>query len=320
MKKSIYFMMLGTCGALALQAMAQETVTVTEVEVIEVVELIPEKPAPRFAIKGYDNIGLGKAMQVTEAQPGQTAKSNYNSFGLDFGYTFWNKGPHSLEANIGVGYTIAHTTFGIDDMSYHYDAPAYADEDGNEYIRYYELSDLSQRANLGYFNIPLYLEYQYKPLRWLGIHAEVGFNFGFRCMGTFSKTYGKAKAWGVFPIYDDLLIDQDYLDDFGIRTISNSSRDKSSCKGFNGSVMCGAGFEFYAAEPVSFELGVRYNAAVTNSFTGKYNITSTGEYTAETAPVTYTVKDGTQMKPLGDYTTKSKLSPLSLHLGINVRF
>lgn len=305
---------------MAPQAMAQETVTITEVEVVEVFELQDTPKQPKFALKAYDNIGLGKSMSVSDGLQGQTTKSNYNAFGLDFGWTFWRKGMNSLEANIGVGYYSAGATFGLDDMAYHYNAPAIADEDGNEYIRYYELSDLKQKASLGYFSVPIYLEYQIKPLKWLGIHAEVGVNLGFKVHGSTGRSSGLAKAWGVFPEYDDLLIDQDYLDDFGTRPLASATTTKGNMKGFGASIMCGAGFEFYAYEPVSFEVGVRYNAGLTNCFSGKYTVGSAGDFTAETAPVTYTVKDGTQVKSLGDYTTKSKLSPLSLHLGVNVRF
>lgn len=282
--------------------------------------LAPQASAQRYAIKAYDNIGLGKSMSVDNAQPGQTAKSNFNAFGVDFGYTFWRKGAQSLEANIGLGYSAANTTFRIDDMKYHYDAPSIADVDGNTYIRYYDIRNLQQKAFLGYLNIPIYLEYQYKPVKWLGIHAEVGFGLGFRVAGNTGSVSGMARAWGVFPEYDDLYIDDPYYDDFGDRVLNGSPKEKANMKGFNASVMCGAGFEFYAYEPVSFEVGVRYNAGLGQCFGGRYAITGTGEYTAETAPVTYTVKDGTVVKPLADYTTKSRLSPLTLHLGVNVRF
>lgn len=276
--------------------------------------------AQRFAIKGYDNIGLGKSMSIDEAQPGQSAKSNFNSFGLDFGYTFWRKGAQSLEANIGIGYSMASATFSIPEMKYHYSAPAYADMDGNPYERYYELSALRQKASVGYINIPIYLEYQYKPLRWLGLHAEVGVGLGFACNHSVGGVSGSVYSYGVFPEYDDLLIDAEYLDDFGHRYLGGASVGKGETKGFAASVMCGAGFEFYAYEPVSFVVGVRYNAGLTQVFNGKYDITSANEYTAETAPVTYTVAEGTQVKALTDYSTKSRLSPLSLHVGINVRF
>lgn len=282
--------------------------------------MAPQASAQRFALKAYDNLGLGKTMSVKDGLNDQRTKSSFNAFGLDFGWTFWRSGYSFLEANIGFGYQAAGCTFTVPDMDYHYNAPAYADEDGNEYIRYYELRDLKQTASVGYFSVPLYLSYQYKPLRWMGINAVAGFNFGFRCVGSVGKVSGTAKAWGVFPEYDDLLIDQDYLDDFGTRHLSAVGRGTPSMSNFNAQVMVGAGFEFYASEPVSFEIGVRYNYGLTNSFKGVHEIKQDGTFTAETAPVTYTVKDGTQVKSLTDYTKGGRIAPLSLHMGVNVRF
>lgn len=282
--------------------------------------MAPEASAQKFAIKGYDNLGLGNCMSITDAQPGQTSKSSSNAFGLDFGYTFWRKGAQSLECNIGFGYSSMGTTFGIGDMSYHYSAPAIADEDGNPYERYYSLKDLRQHTSVNYFTVPIYLEYQYKPLRWLGLHAEVGVGLNFRHNGSVGRMTGQATAYGIFPEYDDLLIDEPYLDDFGTRSLSGAARGAHSAKGFNAQVICGAGFEFYAYEPVSFVVGVRYNVGLTQVFNGGFDITNPSEYTADTAPVFYTVAGGTQVRSLADYTTKSRYNPLSLHLGINVRF
>lgn len=298
MKKIIIFsMMLTACGAMAPQASAQ-----------------------RFAIKGYDNIGLNKPMSITNVQPGQTSKSTYNSFGLDFGYTFWRRGAQSLEANIGVGYSFTTTTFTIGEMNYHYNAPASADMDGNPYVRYYQISNLRQKSTLGYFQVPIYLDYQYKPLSWLGIYAQVGFGLGFRVSGNTGDVSGSCFSYGVFPEYDDLLIDAPYLDEFGYRSLTQAKKGPQSMKGFLPSVMAGVGFEFYTYKPVSFVVGIRYNAGLGHAFSGKYDISSSSEYTAETAPVTYTVADGQVVKALSDYTTGSRLSPLSLHVGVNVRF
>ena len=279
----------------------------------------PKADAQDFAIKAYDNLGLGKAMSTTNAQPGQTSKSNFNAFGIDFGYTFWRGKNMWLEANLGVGYSAVSSKFSIPELSYHYSAPANADEDGNPYERYYELSDLSQKGTLGYVNIPIYLQYEYKPLKWLGIYANAGVTLGFRCYNSVGTASGQAYAYGVFPEYDDLLIDEPYLDDFGERYI-NGSGGKANANGFAASVVCGAGFEFYTYEPVSFVVGIQYNQGLTHSYKGNFDITSPSEYTADTAPVTYTVAGGTQVKPLSDYVTKSRLAPLTLHMGVNVRF
>lgn len=326
MKKSIiYATMLTACGAMAIPASAQEVVGVTEVvEVVEVFDVPAVKPAPKWAIKGYDDLGLGKVMTITSNNPGQSSKSKYNVFGLTLGYTFWQRAHQSLEINLGVGYGSASARFGLDDVTYHYDAPAEADQDGLPYVRYCDVKNLSQKLGMNFVHIPLYLEYQYRPLKWLGIYAEVGARFAFRTSNTVGRNVrGTVNSWGIFPEYDDLPIEGpygEYMDDFGVRNLSEVAAGKAKVKGFNPTLMCGVGFEFYTYEPVSFELGVRYEHSFVNSFSGKHTISTTGEYTAETAPVTYTVKDGTVVRSLADYTSKSRLNPLCIHMGVNVRF
>lgn len=297
MKKIIYSFILVACGAAASQATAQN-----------------------YAVKAYGDIGLGKAMSLTTALPGMTHKSSSNAFGVDFGYTFWRRGGSSLEANIGLGYRMASATFDLPSLSYNYAAPASADEDGNPYQRYTDISDLKQKINLGYFNIPIYLQYQYRVAKWLGVHADVGFGLGFRCGGSVGSTSGTVTSYGVYPEYDDLVIKADYLNDFGERSLEGVSKGASDMKAFNASVMAGAGFEFYIADPVSVDLGIRYNAGLTDVFAGHYDILPSTQMTEQTAPVTYTAASGQQVKALSDYVTKSRLSPLSLHVGVNIRF
>ena len=105
-----------------------------------------------------------------------------------------------------------------------------------------------------------------------------------------------------------------------MRHLDEAVKGGSDINGFTASLKCGAGLEFFAAEPVSFVVGVSYNHGLTDVFKGRYDVTSTESINAENAPVTYTVAGGQQVKALSDYVTKSKFNPLSLHLGVNVRF
>lgn len=276
--------------------------------------------AQDFAVKAYGDIGLGNVMALTTGLPGMTHKSSSNAFGVDFGYTFWRLGGSSLEANVGIGYRMASATFDLPSMSFDYAAPASADEDGNPYQRYTTLTDVNQKIDLGYFNIPIYLQYQYRVAPWLGVHAEVGFGLGFKCNGKIGATSGIADTYGVYQEYDQLVIKADYLNDFGERYLDEATEGTADIKGFNASVMAGLGFEFYVANPVSIDLGIRYNSGLTDVFAGHYDITSPNGYSAESAPVTYTVAGGQKVKALSDYVTKSRLNPLSLHVGVNIRF
>lgn len=297
MKKTIYSFIIVACGVTSSQANAQN-----------------------FAVKAYGDIGLGGGMSLTTALPGMTHKSSTNAFGVDFGYKFWRHGGSSLEANIGIGYRMASATFDISSLSFNYSAPASADEDGNPYQRYTTLSDVNQKIDLGYFSIPIYLQYQYRITKWLGVHADVGFGLGFKCNGRIGSTTGIADTYGVYQEYNQLVIKATYLNDFGESYLDEATDGKADIKGYSASVMAGVGFEFYVANPVSIDLGARYNAGLTDVFAGHYEITSVASYSAKSAPVTYTVSDGQQVKALSDYVTKSRLSPFSLHIGVNIRF
>lgn len=276
--------------------------------------------AQDYTVKAYGDIGLGKGMSMTTALPEMASKSSSNAFGIDFGWTFWKKNANSLEANVGLGYRMASATFDVASTSYNYTAPAEADEDGNPYQRYTTLSNLQQKINLGYFTIPIHLQYQYRATKWLGIHADFGFNLGFKCVGSVRSTSGISDSYGVYPQYDDLVIKADYLNNFGEKTLSGAAKEKPEVKGFSASVMAGAGLEFYVGGPVSIDLGVRYNQGLTTVFGNQYNISSTASFSAENAPVTYTVAQGQQVKALCNYATKSHLNPFSLYIGMNIRF
>lgn len=297
MKKILYSLMMVACGAGALQANAQN-----------------------YAVKAYGDIGPGAGMSLTTALPGMTHKSSSNAFGVDFGYTFWRRAGSTLEANIGIGYRMASATFDVESLSFNYAAPANADVDGNPYRRHTSISALKQKIDLGYLNIPVYLQYQYRAAKWLGLHADVGFGLGFKCTGSVGSTTGIAVNYGVYQEYNQLVIKADYINDFGETYLDEAAKGPADIKGFNTSVMAGAGLEFYIADPVSLDLGVRYNAGLTEIFAGHYDIGSADQLNAETAPVTYTVAAGQQVKALSDYATKSRLSALSLHIAINVRF
>lgn len=276
--------------------------------------------AQKYAVKAYGDIGLGNAMTLSSGLAGMTTKSSSNAFGVDFGYTFWKKANNSLEANIGLGYRMASATFNVPNLEYNYAAPASADEDGNSYRRYTSISDINQKIDMGYFNIPIYLQYQYRITKWLGAHAYFGFGLGFKCSGKAGSTSGSADTYGVYPEYDNLVIDADYLNDFGLRNLANAKVGEAEIKSFSASIMAGAGFEFYVGGPVSIDLGVKYNAGLTNVFGNRYSIGSISAITSENAPVTYTVTQGQQVKALSDYVTKSHLSPFSMHIGVNVKF
>ena len=273
--------------------------------------------AQKFSLKPHVDIGVGNAMSLDSDISDLSKSASNMDFGLDFGYTFWQLGGNRLEANIGVGYSATNLKLTAPSMSYSYDAPASADEDGNTYVRHYQLSDMEQKVSLGYFTVPVYLTYGYRINKTVGVHADLGFKLGFKCGSSLKSVSGTASSYGVYPQYDNLMIDAPWLNGFGTTSLGDAARGDVSASGVYASLLVGAAVDVRIYGPLWFNAGIRYNCGFTNSFKQEYKGNA---FTAETAPVTYTVAGGQEVKPLTGYLSSSKLSPFSIHLGFDVRF
>lgn len=272
----------------------------------------------KFAIKAYANIGFGSAVSLDSSLEGTSKKSSGNDFGIDFGWTFWQKQRHSLEANIGLGYSSSSLKLGIENFDYNYSAPAEADMDGDRYIRYYELGYLLQKSTSGRLEVPLYLSYAYRCNDWFGVHADLGFNFGFKVSSKLSSLTGEGYSYGVYPQYNYLKIEESYLNDFGRSAYNESMGMAPAAKGFSCSVLAGVGMEFRIYGPLAVDLSLRYTAGLTDLYDSAY--ADDGVIIGRTAPVTYTVKDGQKIKNATDYLKSSKLSQLTLDVSLIYRF
>lgn len=275
--------------------------------------------AQKFAVKPHAEIDLTSGFGYDSAIE-MTGKTATEEFGVDFGYTFMNKGGNRLEVNAGLGYRYFNTTLNAGDFGYDYSAPASADLDGNAYTRFCEVSGLRQKINTGYVTLPIYLQYAYRCTDWMEVHALAGIKLGFNTGASAKTVSGEVYSYGVFPEYDDLMIDAPYLDDFGTVTLAGRSTGKTSVNSLMASLMIGAGFDFRIYGPLWFDLGLRYNVGFTDVFRKGAGVSPGNGFTASTAPVTYTVADGTVLRSLSDYVTSGKFSPLSLNIGLTVRF
>lgn len=272
----------------------------------------------KFAIKAYANIGLGNAVNQKSVLPVTDKTSSANEFGLDFGWMFWKQRNHSLEANIGLGYSTSAVESSLHDFTYSYSAAADADMDGEEYIRHYELEYMKQKSITNRLTVPVYLSYAFRCNSWLRIHADLGVNFGFKISSKLSDLTGEGYCYGVYPQYDDLKIDESYLNDFGRNEYSNSAAQTPEPTGFSCSILTGVGADFRIYGPLAADLSFRYNAGLTNLYKSKY--TDLAAITSNNASITYTVKEGQSIKAFTDYLKSSKLSQFALNISLIYRF
>lgn len=300
MKKSIILSLIAVaCGAMSPQAAAQST------------------ESEKFAIKASAEIGLGNSISTSSTIGSSSTKATSGDYGVDFGWTFWKKQNHSLEANIGVAYSPTSVKSDLGSLDYNYEAPASADVDGDPYRRFYEISRMHQKVTSGRITIPVYLAYAYRCNEWLGVHADLGVRLGFKTSAKLSEVSGEAYSYGVYPQYDNLLINESYLNDFGTTNLAYAKYGEPACNVFSTSVLVGVGAEFRIYKYLAADLSFRYNRGITNIFKGQY----TGQnITHESAPVNYIVENGQQVKSMTDYLSSSKLNRFSLCIGLIYRF
>lgn len=275
------------------------------------------KPS-QFSLKATANIGLGRAMNTRYAIPEIQSKNSASDFGLDFGWTCWRYNKNSLEANIGLTYGNTSVSASLDELNYHYSAPAIADMDQVPYVRYYQLHNLDQKLTLSHFYVPIYVTYRYHFSERFNVHALLGLKIGFNLINHTSRSSGSLFAYGVYPEYDDLLIDAPYMNEFGESEI-NKSNTTSACPNLaTASILAGIGAGVRIYGPLSAEASLRYEAGLSNVIERiKPDLT---DFNDRNAPVTYTVPSGQQTKSLTRFLTSSKPSRLTLALSLIYHF
>lgn len=272
----------------------------------------------QFAVKATADIGFGSALSIDNALTGnRDTKSSSSGFGVDFGWTFWKKGVHSLEANIGLGYASTSVTADHGTMSYHYSASADADMDMDTYIRYYNINDMHQKISAGRVTIPIYLNYKYEINPRITAHALLGLKLGVGASSKVSKATASLFSYGIYPQYDNLMIDASYMNEFGDAVLGAAQTLKPETSAST-SLLTGLGAEIAVWGPLAADISIRYESGFGNMFK---SVEMTGTtFTADNAPVTYTVADGQKMRPLTSYFTKSKISRLSCAISLLYRF
>lgn len=273
----------------------------------------------RFAVKVSADRSLGKTLDTDCAFPGlQLDVMATSEYGIDFGWTIWQKQRHSLELNVGIGLGKVSIKAKTGEIDYSYSAPPEADMDGDSYIRYYELSGIEQKLKTDRINIPLYLDYRFQCSSVFSLHALMGFKFGFNYLSKATENNGTAFSYGIYPQYDDLLIDAPYMNMFGNTLLTSDQVTKPAINRINPAFLLGIGTEFRIWGPLAADLSLRYEGGMTDIYKDiRYDIVS---FNAIDAPVTYTVADGQKVKALSEYITLSKMSRFSIALSLLCRF
>lgn len=239
-------------------------------------------------------------------------------YGMTYGYTVLNSGSLSLSVNAGFEYQRLTTKSHLANFTQSYQAPATADIDNETYVRHTSVSDLSQKNTLSHLSIPIYVEGTCSIGSLFQVYADLGFKPGFKVGNKTTTTAGEATSYGIYPQYNDLKIDNPAMNDFGtVQLAGEAVTQNAPAKSTSFAIMAGAGLKIKIYNNLRLKIGVAYDYCLTDLYT---SLPYSTVHTETTAPVTYTVANGTEVKSLTNYIDKSRLSALSFHAGFCLSF
>lgn len=275
----------------------------------------------RWRVRPNVDIALGGAYKV-DAADGVESSASGMSFGIDFGYVL----PSSSKLKIGIFTGLGLSTGKIDlsarDLSYNYSAGANADMDGDTYIRYYELSGLTQSVKLNHFSMPFYVDLEYRASTRVSVFADLGVKAYFNAGSKIDSFTGDIYSYGVYPQYDNLMMNQSWLNHFGHSSLSvDDITADSPFKGFSADILAGIGARVKIVGPLSIDLALMYQAPIIDRIDSTDARTlPAGSIYESAAPVRYTVAAGQYAEyTLLDYC-KIKSNPLKLKIGLVYKF
>lgn len=274
----------------------------------------------RFMVKAHAGFALGSAYSTKSVSDLiSTSRGRANDAGVDFGYTFFRRGKWGVSVNTGLAVTIGSQTLSATPLSYNYEAAGSADMDGDSYIRYVETSPLREKTKTTQLTLPLYLDADWQLHRRFSVFAQAGLRLGFKMNSKTTIGEASCTSYGVYPEYGNLVIDEDYLNDFGTRMLTTENSHDATLQNLTPQFMFGLGARVNLWKPLWAELSLsyRYGGDVLKC-DGK--ALENGRVTEDDALVKYTVASGTRVENLTGYLSKDRVSQLSLSIGIIYKF
>ena len=275
----------------------------------------------RWRVRPYADISMGGLFKV-DAPDGINSSSSGMSLGVDLGYVIPSRGKVKVGIFTGFGMSTGKVDLDAASINYFYEAGPAADMDADSYIRHYELSDVKQSIKMSHFTIPLYADIELRASRRFSVYAQAGIKAYFNAGSKIDKYTGSVYSYGVYPQYDNLRLDDAWLNGFGDGELSvDQIHDDGLFKGFSADLLLGLGVRVKIYGPLSLDLGLSYMNPLIDRIDSKgLSSLPSGSVAESDAPVTYTVAGGTiSSNPLSNYCD-IKSNPLRIKAGLTFRF
>ncbi len=274
----------------------------------------------RMFIRVHGDVSLTKAIVTSSsADCVSNRKTQCNDYGVDFAYMFYRQDNWRLSVGTGVSITPSHQTLALAPTESNYDAPASADMDGNTYVRYVTTSEISQKVSSLHVGVPLFLDVDLRAHRLVSVYGQIGFRAMFKAHSAINAIEGTTSAYGMYPQYDNLIIDQPIMNAFGETRLSGDMALPIEPKAFVPEMLLGLGVRVNIYKPLWLDLGLNYRYSG-NFVKGQRKAYPDGKVTDAVAPVTYTVADGLRVNPPTHYLIGNFRNTILLSAGLMLKF
>lgn len=275
----------------------------------------------RWRVMPHYDLSLGKPFSAELFGNKIHTLMSATEFGVDLAYMFPSKSRFKVGVGVGVGYSAGKIDYSADKLEYYYDAAPDADMDGDSYERHYTVDGLRQKAKLNYFTVPVYVDLEYRLMRRVALFLDLGAKAYINAGSKISDTQGEATAYGVYPEYDNLVIDDPAMNAFGTVNLNSVPSGDNPIESFTASAFANVGVRVKITGPLSAQVAVGYEMGLIKNVKSQVDRELPSGYTTEAdAPVTYTVDGGTAVRNLSSFTEGIKRQGLKFSIGLIYSF
>jgi hypothetical protein len=193
-------------------------------------------------------------------------------YGFEFGY--FMKFKKFIGFGIGLGFSSYQTTIGLN--SYKDSIPHELDIDEEDYTKIIGVSDLVQKTQLSYIDLPVYLEFGNPNTYKINFYGRIGVKFSYPVFYKFESD-GNITTQGIYPQYFVLLYDIKELDFFNNQTIKAAGETKLNP--LNISAILSIGMTIPASDRLIFKIGANINYGLMEISADKFSKDDDTKYT-----------------------------------------
>lgn len=275
-----------------------------------------------WRLRPHVDFSMGDYYQLDTSNEEMENSSSSMGVGLDIGYVFPSSKKLKWGLFTGVGIQKTKIKSEIQTMEFEVKHGSEADEDGDSYMRQYEMNDTRYTMSVNELYVPLYLDLEYRFNKYFSMYMDLGAK-GYMCLGNptteFSTRY---TAQGKYEKYGGLILDhQSGINGF----VSDEALilDNVSTGKFYDYVVdafVGLGVRVCLYKSLYFDLGGYYQHSLLKEYNCSGNVSVSNPYNTLSSPISYTVRDGEQVKDITEFYSGISKKNFMLNIGLMLKF